>query len=224
MLRSFMGDRMVCNTRGCSNALKPGHMRPAFGTNSVSSVTMRDGMFLYQRGSRCHLQRGKEIGRSGKRRQSVSSRVSAVSTTSSPNSENRHDAAEDTAERYGRSERVLRLPELKGDDIRHPLDKQNTALLRAIPGLSFIAESVMSPAAEKVLLLENISSSVLVGPDQLPSLHKLMEEAAAILGMGSESSKSSQPVPDLYGTLQDFFFANRYHMVLMNFFENDCSE
>lgn len=94
------------------------------------------------------------------------------------------------------SSRVLQLPELRGDEIRHPLDRQNTALLRSIPGLSFIAESVMSPAAEKVLLLENISSSVLVGPDQLPSLYELMKEAAAILGMGDGAS---QPLPDLYG-------------------------
>ncbi len=41
-----------------------------------------------------------------------------------------------------------------------------------------------------MLLLENISTAVLVGPDQLASLHALLLEAATILGM--------DPVPDLY--------------------------
>lgn len=44
-------------------------------------------------------------------------------------------------------------------------------------------KSLVGGAAETVLLLENISSSILVGPDQLPSLHASMLEAAAILGV-----------------------------------------
>ena len=40
-----------------------------------------------------------------------------------------------------------------------------------------------------MLLLENIATSVLVGPDQLPSLHALLAEAAATLQMEA---------PDLY--------------------------
>ena len=49
---------------------------------------------------------------------------------------------------------------------------------------------VSGPVAESVLLLENIGTAVLVGPDQLASLHKLLLDAAHILGM--------DPVPDLY--------------------------
>lgn len=37
--------------------------------------------------------------------------------------------------------------------------------------------------AEQVLLLENIGTSLKVGPSQLASLHKLLLEAAAILQM-----------------------------------------
>ena len=47
----------------------------------------------------------------------------------------------------------------------------------------------MGPVAEQVILLENISTSVRVGPTQLPSLHRLMTEAAGMLGMDP---------PDLY--------------------------
>lgn len=45
------------------------------------------------------------------------------------------------------------------------------------------------PVAEQVLLLENIGTSVLVGPEQLPSLHRLLLTAASTLQM--------EP-PDLY--------------------------
>ncbi len=43
--------------------------------------------------------------------------------------------------------------------------------------------------AEQVLLLENIGTSVLVGPEQLPSLHRLLITAASTLQMAP---------PDLY--------------------------
>ena len=39
------------------------------------------------------------------------------------------------------------------------------------------------PAAEQVLLLENIATSIKIGPDQLPSVHKLLIEAAQVLEM-----------------------------------------
>ena len=45
------------------------------------------------------------------------------------------------------------------------------------------------PVAEQVLLLDNIGTSVLVGPDQLSSLHKLLLTAASTLQMDP---------PDLY--------------------------
>jgi len=78
---------------------------------------------------------------------------------------------------------------LKGNDFRHPLDQQNTDLLRRLPGLELVAKNIMGPVAEQVILLENISTSVRVGPTQLPSLHRLMTEAAGMLGMDP---------PDLY--------------------------
>ena len=42
------------------------------------------------------------------------------------------------------------LVNLVGDDFRHPLDQQNTALLRALPGLEGVARNIMGPAAEQV--------------------------------------------------------------------------
>ena len=78
-------------------------------------------------------------------------------------------------------------PPLSADDLRHPLDKQNTALLRALPGLELLARNLLGPAAEQVLLLENIATAVRVGHDQLPSLHASLLDAALALQMGERA-------------------------------------
>lgn len=100
----------------------------------------------------------------------------------------------------------------------HPLDQQNTMMLRALPGLETMSKAVMGtrvlphtravcvhrpittgPVAEQVLLLENISTSVLVGPDQLPHIHTLMVEAAHMLQMEPPDLYIRQnPVPNAY--------------------------
>ncbi|KAK9787735.1 hypothetical protein WJX73_002112 [Symbiochloris irregularis] len=86
--------------------------------------------------------------------------------------------------------RVETFAGLQGDDFRHPLDQQNTRLLRLLPGLELVAKNMLGPVAEQVLLLENIGTSLLVGPTQLASLHKLLVQATTTLHMKN--------VPDLY--------------------------
>lgn len=39
---------------------------------------------------------------------------------------------------------------LASDDFRHPLDQQNTSMLRGVPGLELIAKNFLGPAAEQV--------------------------------------------------------------------------
>ncbi|KAL9229502.1 hypothetical protein vseg_004962 [Gypsophila vaccaria] len=78
---------------------------------------------------------------------------------------------------------------LDADDFRHPLDRQNTLILRAIPGLDQIGKLLLGSIAEEVMYLENIGTSLLVSENQLPELHQLMLEAAQILNV--------EP-PDLY--------------------------
>ncbi|KAK9925509.1 hypothetical protein M0R45_033831 [Rubus argutus] len=77
----------------------------------------------------------------------------------------------------------LVFPNLQADDFRHPLDKQNTQMLRAIPGLNEIGKVVRGIVAVEPLFLENIGTSVLVTPNQLSGLHELMVEAAKILNV-----------------------------------------
>eukprot|EP00898_Chlorokybus_atmophyticus_P000941 jgi/Chlat1/1848/Chrsp14S00781 len=79
---------------------------------------------------------------------------------------------------------------LDPDEFRHPLDKQNTRLLQLVPGLELVAKRLFSPIPEQVMLLENIGTSVQVGPKQLPALYDLLQEACRILGVA--------PAPDLY--------------------------
>lgn len=88
---------------------------------------------------------------------------------------------------------------LDADDIRHPLDKQNTLLLKAIPGLNDIGKALLGPVSEQVMVLQNIGSSVLVSENQLPELHQLMTEAAKILNTEAPDLYIRQnPVPNAY--------------------------
>lgn len=89
--------------------------------------------------------------------------------------------------------------DLDADDFRHPLDKQNTLILRAIPGLNEIGKALLGTVTEQVMLLENIGTSVLVSKNQLSDLHQLMLEAAEILNLDAPDLYIRQsPVPNAY--------------------------
>ncbi|CAI5470907.1 unnamed protein product [Closterium sp. Yama58-4] len=122
----------------------------------------------------------------------ASRQSSSLSSSSSPASASASSANSASARH--------RLRGLRADDIRHPLDRQNTALLRAIPGLNDLGRVLLGPVQEQILVLENLGSGVLVSPQQLPSLHALMEDAAATLDMPSPPDLyvRQSPVPNAY--------------------------
>lgn len=94
---------------------------------------------------------------------------------------------------------AVALPDLKADDFSHPLDRQNTMLLRAIPGLNELGKLLLGPVAEQVMLLENIGTSLLVSEEQLPELHNLLIEAARILNLEAPELYIRQnPTPNAY--------------------------
>ena len=91
---------------------------------------------------------------------------------------------------------------LQAQDFRHPLDETNTQLLQLVPALPGLTKALLgarsarvianpvsrtplatAPVAEEALYLQHIGASVLVGPTQLPWLHRLTLEAAATLGL-----------------------------------------
>ena len=78
---------------------------------------------------------------------------------------------------------------VSASDFRHPLDEQNTRMLQALPGVTALVKSLVTPLAEQMLVLEQISTSVLVGPEQLPEIHRLVLDAAEVLDV---------PAPQLY--------------------------
>lgn len=89
--------------------------------------------------------------------------------------------------------------DLDADDFRHPLDKQNTLILRAIPGLNELGKALLGSITEQIMLLENIGSSVLVSENQLSDLHHLLIEAAEILNIDAPDLYVRQsPVPNAY--------------------------
>ncbi|KAG6435070.1 hypothetical protein SASPL_106720 [Salvia splendens] len=91
------------------------------------------------------------------------------------------------------------IRDLDADDIRHPLDRQNTLILKAIPGLNEIGKALLGSVTEQVMLLENIGTSVLVSKNQLPELHELMIEAASMLNLEAPDLYLRQsPVPNAY--------------------------
>ena len=48
------------------------------------------------------------------------------------------------ADRLDKTERRIQsFAGLESDDVRHPLDAQNTRMLRRLPGLDFVAKSLM---------------------------------------------------------------------------------
>ncbi|KAK1306608.1 hypothetical protein QJS10_CPA10g01598 [Acorus calamus] len=89
--------------------------------------------------------------------------------------------------------------DLDADDFRHPLDKQNTLLLRTIPGLNELGKALLGPVAEQVMLLENIGTSILVSKNQLSDLHELLVEASKILNTEAPDLYVRQnPLPNAY--------------------------
>ncbi|MEL6472340.1 MAG: M48 family metallopeptidase [Cyanobacteria bacterium J06623_4] len=88
---------------------------------------------------------------------------------------------------------------LNADHFRHPLDRQATQALKQLPGLDVAIRSLLGPMGEQFFYLENIAASVLVGPDQLPDIYKLLVEAASVLDLETPQLYIKQhPVPNAY--------------------------
>ena len=88
---------------------------------------------------------------------------------------------------------------LNANHFRHPLDKQATQTLKQLPGLDIAIRSLLGPMGEQFFYLENIASSVLVGPNQLPDFHRALCEACRVLDLEvPELYIKQHPVPNAY--------------------------
>ena len=88
---------------------------------------------------------------------------------------------------------------LTANHFRHPLDLEATQALKQLPGLDVAVRSLLGPMGEQFFYLENISASVLVGPNQLPDIYALLVEACEILDLEVPQLYIKQsPVPNAY--------------------------
>ena len=91
------------------------------------------------------------------------------------------------------------LTGLRANHFRHPLDLQATESLKQLPGLGLAIRALLRPTAEQFFYLENIATSVLVGPDQLPDIYDLLVEACQILDIEQPQMYVKQhPAPNAY--------------------------
>ncbi len=94
---------------------------------------------------------------------------------------------------------TMQLLGLKADDFRHPLDRESTRALKQLPGLDLIVRSVLGSVAEEFMYLDNIASSVKVGPDQLPDIDRLNKDACVTLDLEPpEVYVRQHPMPNAY--------------------------
>lgn len=87
---------------------------------------------------------------------------------------------------------------LQGSMFAHPLDKQTTARLSNLPFLESITRRILG-FAEAIAQLENMSTSVLVGPQQMSSIYQSLSAACQILDMEEPEVYIKQnPIPNAY--------------------------
>ncbi|MEM9806772.1 MAG: M48 family metallopeptidase [Cyanobacteria bacterium P01_D01_bin.56] len=91
------------------------------------------------------------------------------------------------------------LTGLRANHFRHPLDLRATESLKQLPGLGLAIRSLLRPTAEQFFYLENIATSVLVGPTQLSHIYQLLLDACQLLDMEPPQLYVKQnPVPNAY--------------------------
>lgn len=70
-----------------------------------------------------------------------------------------------------------------GYDFTHPLDRQTLNSLKAIPGFSKAIKAYMRLVSDRQIHLHNMSSKLLLGPNQLPEIYNLLPPVCERLGI-----------------------------------------
>jgi Zn-dependent protease with chaperone function len=90
------------------------------------------------------------------------------------------------------------LPEISTSAWEHPADRAARDAVRRVPGFDALLRRVMGLVSERPLRLVTLGSAVQVGPDQLPALHAVYEDALRVLDCPSrpELYVARKPVVD----------------------------
>ena len=78
----------------------------------------------------------------------------------------------------------------KYQDFIHPSDRKAMEALKAVPGFDMVVKKFMSVVGEKMFKIENTSSYLQLGPDQLPEVHAILVKVCKKLNI--------EPIPDLF--------------------------
>ena len=78
----------------------------------------------------------------------------------------------------------------KYQDFIHPSDKKAMEALKDLPGFDFVVKKLMSIVGEKMFKIENTSSYLQLGSDQLPEVYAMLVKVCKKLNI--------DPIPDLF--------------------------
>lgn len=78
----------------------------------------------------------------------------------------------------------------KYQDFIHPSDKKAMEALKDLPGFDFVVKKLMSIVGEKMFKIENTSSYLQLGPNQLPEIYAILVKVCKKLNI--------DPIPDLF--------------------------
>jgi len=89
---------------------------------------------------------------------------------------------------------------LEPSQFRHPYDTQATEALRRLFPFEFLVRQGMGGVIEQAIFLDNLSSGVRVGPNQLPKIYNSLVEAKRILALDIpvDVYVKQNPVPNAY--------------------------
>ena len=68
-------------------------------------------------------------------------------------------------------------------DFTHPLDRQTLDSLKAIPGFTKATKAYMRLVSDRKVHMSNMSSKILLGPNQLPEIYRLLPPVCERLGI-----------------------------------------
>lgn len=85
---------------------------------------------------------------------------------------------------------VQLVDNLLASDFQHPDDKRASDVLKMFGPVEYAVRQGFKALVEDAVFMENIASGVLVGPQQLPEIHKMLIESCRLLGLNT--------APDLY--------------------------
>lgn len=78
------------------------------------------------------------------------------------------------------------LPGISAEAYRHPLDRQATRALRAVPGFELAVSKISRYSLERFLYVEACAEAVRVTPRQCGRIHEMLRETCAILDVAPE--------------------------------------